>query len=100
MTELERELYTLFLEKLIEDLIMEIEVNEIKTRLSKRIDEEKEHERRPWVQPWTTPYKEYTLANSCSKCGLKLDQTMGYCCPDAKCPCGLGPVMCGVLTTS
>ena len=26
----------------------------------------------------------------CGECGLELHRTMGYCCPHANCPCGLG----------
>lgn len=28
--------------------------------------------------------------NSCPKCGIKLEGVMGYCCPHARCPTGLG----------
>lgn len=29
-------------------------------------------------------------ANRCSKCGIKLEPVMGYCCPMPDCPTGLG----------
>lgn len=32
---------------------------------------------------------------SCKQCGIKLDQTMGYVCPQPNCPTGLGGVWCG-----
>lgn len=50
----------------------------------------------PWTmpyQPWTTP-NHPPMANNCPKCGLKLEGVMGYCCPNAGCPTGLGPVTC------
>ncbi len=28
----------------------------------------------------------------CGECGLVLHRFMGYCCPNVRCPCGLGPV--------
>lgn len=31
---------------------------------------------------------------NCSKCGIKLDTVMGYCCPRLDCPTGLGPTIC------
>jgi hypothetical protein len=32
--------------------------------------------------------------NKCSKCGLKLEGVMGYCCPNPGCPTGLGSPTC------
>ena len=32
---------------------------------------------------------------NCKQCGIKLDQTMGYVCPQPNCPTGLGGVWCG-----
>ena len=45
-----------------------------------------------------TPFTPYVVdkvtttwaANTCSKCGIKLEGVMGYCCPHPKCPTGLG----------
>lgn len=34
------------------------------------------------------------IAKMCPKCGLTLSGVMSYCCPNAECPTGLGPVMC------
>lgn len=31
---------------------------------------------------------------NCSKCGLKLEGVMGYVCPHAECPTGLGGTRC------
>lgn len=30
----------------------------------------------------------------CGECGLHLHQVMGYCCPHARCPTGLGGATC------
>ncbi len=32
--------------------------------------------------------------SNCSKCGLKLEQTMGYVCTNYPCPTGLGGAWC------
>ena len=32
--------------------------------------------------------------NSCHKCGLKFEGTMGYVCNQIDCPTGLGPAIC------
>lgn len=45
----------------------------------------------PQVIP-TLPFK---IESKCSKCGLLMDGPMGYCCPHADCPCGMGPVWSG-----
>lgn len=37
-----------------------------------------------------TPYN----PNNCSKCGLKLEQFMGYVCTNYPCPTGLGGAWC------
>lgn len=48
--------------------------------------------------PLLEPKKPYPGPNQtvavCGKCGLELKHVMGYCCPNADCPCGMGPVMC------
>lgn len=48
----------------------------------------------PWypADPWY-PHRDYY--GHCPSCGLKLEAVMGYCCPNAKCPVGLGPTICG-----
>lgn len=43
----------------------------------------------PWFD--SVPAFDY---KSCPKCGIALDKVMGYCCQNANCPTGLGPVMC------
>lgn len=48
--------------------------------------------------PLIEPIKPYPGTNAtiavCGKCGLEIKQVMGYCCPNADCPCGMGPVTC------
>lgn len=46
----------------------------------------------PITQPFQWP------VDSCTKCGLKLDKVMSYCCSVPNCPTGLGPVMCDTGT--
>lgn len=40
------------------------------------------------------PFDEIPYMGKCSLCGLDLSGVMGYCCPNLKCPTGLGPVYC------
>lgn len=40
------------------------------------------------------------MYNKCSVCGIKLEGVMGYSCPNAKCPTGLGPIMCSTTTAN
>lgn len=40
------------------------------------------------------------MYNKCSACGISLEGVMSYSCANAKCPTGLGPIMCSSLTTS
>jgi len=40
------------------------------------------------------PFDEIPNIDKCSLCGLDLSGVMGYCCPNLKCPTGLGPVYC------
>lgn len=42
--------------------------------------------------PW--PLYPIQPRRACPTCGLDLTNTMGYCCPNANCPCGMGPIMC------
>lgn len=44
------------------------------------------------LQPYTPKVK--PPVSFCSKCGLKLEGVMGYCCPRPDCGCGMGPIMC------
>lgn len=71
-------------------------MNAIEDRMRK-LEEQREHRNGevptppiPWNQG-----QSYGPAQ-CGKCGLKLSGVMSYCCPNGDCPCGLGPVMCGV----
>lgn len=50
----------------------------------------------PQDKPWDVPFvptKHYG-ENRCTKCGIKLNAVMGYCCPHTDCPCGMGPSTC------
>ena len=40
------------------------------------------------------PIQDAWKVHNCSKCGLKLETVMGYCCPHFDCPTGLGPTVC------
>jgi hypothetical protein len=40
------------------------------------------------------PFDAIPNISKCSLCGLDLSGVMGYCCPNLKCPTGLGPVYC------
>lgn len=93
---LESDLYHLFMEKLLDDLEADIFLLKAKIMLLEAMKSEKKDQ---IEYPEWKPSK-VVKSTFCSKCGLKLDQVLGYCCPDAKCPCGLGPVMCGVLATT
>lgn len=42
--------------------------------------------------PATAPPREFL--DHCTKCGLQLNKVMGYVCPNADCPTGLGSPMC------
>jgi hypothetical protein len=79
------EWYALFLEEYLKDLEAEKAAREIADQLT---DWLKKNELDVWTKP-----------QSCSKCGLKLDGVLGYCCPQAGCPTGLGPVMCMTVPT-
>lgn len=47
----------------------------------------------PWPFPRDNPWDPWTSPQSkCIKCGLALDNVIYYCCTDAFCPSGLGPV--------
>lgn len=69
-----------------DELILK-ELREIKERLSKL-----ERSTLPFgpIHP-VNPLQRNT---QCSKCGIKLEGLMGYCCPRGDCPTGMGPVMC------
>ena len=51
----------------------------------------------PSIQPNLLPFPAVTPPpffppNICSKCGLRIESVMGYCCARDNCPVGLGPV--------
>ena len=88
-TQTQYEWYVLFLEEYLKDLENEQASREIADRLTEWL---KKNEFDVWPKP-QQPVK------SCSKCGLKLEGVMGYCCPVPQCPTGLGSPYClsGVL---
>ncbi len=47
----------------------------------------------PW-DPINAP--KWPQVNNCIKCGIKLEQAMGYVCSNNPCPVGLGGVWCNV----
>lgn len=47
------------------------------------------------AMPLPFPMQPYEPITQCSKCGLKLDQVMGYVCNNYPCPTGLGGAWCG-----
>lgn len=49
----------------------------------------------PQQAPWT-PCPPLVDDKRCSKCGLKLENVMGYVCHNHPCPTGLGGPWCGV----
>lgn len=63
----------------------------------------------PWHNPWEIkPLNPWEIIppnitdlynNSCSKCGLKLESVMSYCCSQSMCPSGLGSVWSSTITT-
>lgn len=89
-TQTQYEWYALFLEEYLKDLEAEKAAREIADNLT---DWLKKHE----LDFWTKPQQP---VNRCSKCGLKLEGVMGYCCPNVGCPTGMGPVMCMSVPTS
>ena len=97
---------------------LEVENRDLRRRIERLEQALKEHERMlnelaqrtnfnkvfgPGPGPSVDPsYMQYHInmedfkskPHKCAKCGLDLTQTMCYSCPDSKCPCGMGPVMC------
>lgn len=77
-------IYSLLLDEYITDL-------EFGVAITKTIQRIRDIEPPLPINPWQPIGNPYT---HCHKCGLKLDVAMGYCCPNAQCPTGLGPVTC------
>ena len=88
----------------IDDIKQKIENLEIKIALlreSLKVLESEQSENDPNFQrfykyesPFTPQIPYWTEVTSCPTCGLQFSGVMGYCCPNTKCPTGLGPVMC------
>ena len=83
-TQTQYEWYALFLEEYLKDL----EAEKASRDISDRLDE--------WLKKneWDIWTKPQPPVNQCSKCGLKLEGVMGYCCPQPGCPTGLGSPYC------
>lgn len=71
---------------------MDEELRQILENIEKRLTalEGRQH---PALIPPAIPIK--YEENVCTECGLRLEGVMGYCCPNPRCPTGLGPTMCG-----
>jgi hypothetical protein len=54
-------------------------------------------EAKPATQPLPYPEPYQLPLPWCVKCGLKLGEVMGYVCPNAGCPTGLGGAICAVF---
>lgn len=81
------------------DYIEEIlNLRELVTRLSNRVAALEKIEKREFITLDNGPleYDHYLrpAENSCKKCGLELNQVMGYVCSRSDCPCGCGPSTC------
>jgi hypothetical protein len=44
--------------------------------------------------PYFPPVEPVFGPNQCGRCGITLSPVMGYVCPHANCPCGLGGASC------
>jgi hypothetical protein len=84
MTDNQNQIYILLLEEYIKDMECELLSNEVKWLKVYRIPQPNPYI--PQFDPWNK--------SVCTKCGMKLDGTMGYCCPNMECPTGMGPVTC------
>jgi hypothetical protein len=51
---------------------------------------------RPYIVPMDDPNRTVSV---CGECGLEIKQVMGYCCPKANCPTGLGSSLATTRTT-
>lgn len=64
----------------------------------KELQENRSIPKSPWdvVEPQIPDHEfpKFEIKPECSKCGLKLEKVMGYCCPQSQCPCGLGSTVC------
>ena len=85
MTDNQNQIYILLLEEYIKDLECEL--------LSNEVDEWLKVYHIPQPNPYIPSYDPWSKS-VCPKCGMKLDGTMGYCCPNMDCPTGMGPVIC------
>ena len=94
MTELENDIYIQLLNLYINDLEAELFLNSIQKRLDEAVKDhlnQQPHPQKLWpgFNPNVVPIQS---TKNCSACGLRIDGPMGYVCPNAQCPCGLGNV--------
>ena len=86
-------IYSLLLEKYIQDSEYEELIDRIQKNLEKSIDDHNQ-----WL-PISAPRIMEPKPSICSKCGITLDIVMGYCCPHPGCPTGLGGFWCSIMET-
>lgn len=93
-TQFDLHVYALLLEEYIRDL--EQELSRESNDNIKRITDDlwKRTGPIPHIPPAPSPWS----IKQCSKCGLKLEGSMGYCCPVPECPTGLGSPYCTTVT--
>jgi hypothetical protein len=89
MTDNQNQIYILLLEEYIKDLECELLSNQV----NKELDEWLKVYHIPQPNPYIPPPDPWNKS-TCPKCGMKLDGTMGYCCPNMDCPTGMGPIIC------
>ncbi len=91
MTDLQKEIYIQFLELYAKDLETELFLAGIREKMDKAILDhfQREKDKQP---DQIKPLNPYHWERSCQACGLRLDGPMGYVCPNARCPAGLGNV--------
>ena len=81
-------IYTLLLEKFIQDMELEDFVERITEELQKIEPAD------IWPDRITFPQQPLLKNNTCPLCGIDLNNTMCYTCINPKCPTGMGPLMC------
>ena len=75
-------IYTLLLEKYIQDMELEDLIIKVTDLFP------------GWPNKLTPPLTPLPQNNKCSLCGIDLNTTMCYTCINPKCPTGMGPLMC------
>ena len=86
------EFYSLLLEYYIQDLENEIHKYTFDKKIHDLLKEYKPPEEKKYSPPKDFFDPTSDVWGVCPMCGLKLNQVMGYCCPNQRCPTGLGPI--------